>query len=75
MHQDNLIEKLRETLPAVFGRTEIEKLMPGTLSSKTLANLNSCGEGPPYWKQGRRCLYEKDSFLNWFSKRIQKVEL
>lgn len=75
MNQDKLIEKLRETLPAVFSRTEVERLMPGTLSSKTLANLQSAGDGPPIWKQGRRCLYEKDSFLRWYSKRVHKVEL
>ena len=69
-----LIEKMRETLPAAFGRTAVDQLLPGVLSSKTLANLDSAGEGPEYFKHGKKVIYERDSFLAWLGKRIRKVE-
>ena len=76
MEQLTIIEKLEESLPVVFGRTEVEKLLPGIINSKTLANLDSAGEGPAtYYKQGRKVFYERDSFLEWLSGRIKKVEL
>lgn len=60
-----LIEKLRETLPLAFGRTEIERLLPGVISSKTLANYSSMGNGPNSYRLGRKVIYEKEDFLNW----------
>jgi len=53
-------------LPVVFGRSVVEKLMPGVISSKTLANLQWLGKGPKYFKIGRKVYYERDSFINWF---------
>lgn len=72
-NQEYIISKLQNSLPAIFGRTAVEKLMPGILNSKTLANLDSAGEGPPYFKQGRKVFYERDSFLKWFEKRVIKA--
>ena len=67
----NLIEKLKQSLPQVFGRTAIEELMPGLINPKTLANLSSIGQGPQTFKQGRKVFYERDSFLEWLEKRIR----
>ena len=60
------IKALREELPAVFGRTAIEKLIPGTYTEKTLANMATKGIGPPCFKQGRKVMYERESFMDWF---------
>jgi hypothetical protein len=43
----------------------IEKLMPGVISSKTLANLHSLGVGPASFKMGRKVFYERDAFVEW----------
>ena len=50
-----LREKL-SALPVVFGRSVIEKLMPGVISSKTLANLQWLGKGPAYFKRGAKSI-------------------
>lgn len=71
MREPDIIEQLRQQLPVAFGRTEVEKLLPGFISSKTLANLSSYGEGPPYYHHGRKVVYEKEGFLNWLSKRMK----
>ncbi|NTW88585.1 MAG: hypothetical protein HGB26_05565 [Desulfobulbaceae bacterium] len=76
MEQQTIIEKLEISLPDVFGRTEVERLLPGIINSKTLANLDSAGKGPSvYYKHGRKVVYEKEAFLQWLSKRIKRIEL
>jgi hypothetical protein len=70
----DLIEKLKEELPIVFARKEIERLLPGVVSSKTLANLSSQGTGPPSYRHGRTVIYNRDSFLEWLRKRVCYVE-
>ena len=67
----DLIEKLKEELPIVFARKEIERLLPGVVSSKTLANLSSQGTGPPSYHHGRTVIYDRDVFLDWLSKRVR----
>ena len=70
----DLIEKLKNELPIVFARKEIERLLPGLISSKTLANLSSQGKGPPSYRHGRTVIYNRDTFLNWLSKRVCYIE-
>ena len=67
---EDLIQHLSKGLPQAFGRSAIEKLLPGIISSKTLANLDSAGLGPPSYKCGRKVIYEKGAFLEWLNKRI-----
>ena len=71
---NDLIEQLRADLPIVFARKEIERLLPGVISSKTLANLSSQGIGPPSYRHGRTVIYEREAFLNWLSKRVRYIE-
>ena len=66
----DFIEKLKKELPIAFARKEIDRLLPGVISPKTLANLSSQGVGPPSYHQGRTVIYNRDTFLNWLSKRI-----
>ena len=69
-----LLDVWDKSLPPAFGRSEIEVLLPGIISSKTLANLESMGSGPPSYRNGRRVFYERGSFLTWLSTRIRRVE-
>jgi len=59
------LERLRTELPPVFGRPAIDKLLPGVITQKTLANLAALGEGPEYKMVRRRCVYDRDVFLEW----------
>jgi len=45
--------------PILIARSQVERLFPG-LHPKTLANLNSKGEGPRGFKRGRLVFYRVD---------------
>lgn len=68
-----LLEKLTKALPPVFGRPAVTALFPGIITSKTLANLDSSGDGPPRYQTGGRVFYEREEFLTWLGKRIREV--
>ena len=60
-----IIDALSNSLPAVFGRSAISKLMPGVIAPGTLANLASQKKGPPCTFARGKVLYERESFLAW----------
>ena len=65
------IEKsLSEQLPNVFGRKSVNNLLPGIISAKTLANLDSLGKGPERIKAGRSVLYTRETFVPWLLKHF-----
>ena len=59
-------------LPPVFGRQAIEQLLPGIISSKTLANLHSLGLGPKCYKLGRNVFYDRETFVSWLLEQLKK---
>lgn len=61
---DVAIKALRETVPVIFRRCDIPKYFGNCLSVGTLANMGK--EGPPYVRQGRHAVYERESFLVWY---------
>ena len=65
------IERLGKELPPVFGRPAINKLLPGVIEPKTLANLASMGEGPEYRMVRRRVVYDRESFLRWLQEQVR----
>lgn len=65
---DMVLHKLRERLPAVFSRREVQKLLGGAIAPGTLANLGK--EGPNYIILNKNAVYEKDTFLEWLRTRI-----
>jgi len=58
-----------EKLPPVIARKEIRKYLGGIISPKTLANLDSLGEGPPRIKIGRTVGYPTVELLLWLDDR------
>lgn len=72
MDVDEIREMLQASLPPGFGRPKVDELLPGFLSGKTLANLESKGEGPPSFQFGRRRVYIRESFIDWFINRMQQ---
>jgi len=61
----NLIPKL----PPIISRDHVEKLLGGVISSKTLANLDSLGEGPKRMRIGRKVAYLTEDLLLWLAQR------
>ncbi|WP_156921781.1 hypothetical protein [Desulfovibrio inopinatus] len=57
-------------LPPYFGRQAIETLFPGMISSKTVANLESKGEGPDgAYRLGGKVVYKRENFVRWLVDR------
>jgi len=71
-----LLEKLRENLlrelPPIFARKEVEKLLPGVISRRTLENLDSMGKGPNGIGNGKKILYTREEFVDWLINYLQK---
>lgn len=63
------LQQLRETLPPVFARTQVDKLLPGILTGKTLANMQSMGIGPVSFKIGSKTCFQRDLFIDWLASR------
>ena len=70
---DGVIKDLSKSLPYVFGRSAILKLMPGIIAPGTLANLASQKKGPPCTVARGKVLYERDSFLAWLKGWLSNI--
>jgi hypothetical protein len=68
-------EILFKELPPAFGRKSIDQVLPGIISSKTLANLEALGAGPKSYKLGRNVFYKRDDFLEWFFRKMRSGKL
>jgi len=60
---------LTEKLPPIIARDHVEELLGGVIKSKTLANLDSLGEGPKRMKIGRKVAYYTEDLLEWLANR------
>lgn len=66
----NMAEYLMAVLPPMLSRQSISDLMPGVISPRYLANLDSQNKGPVRYKLGRKCFYKKEDFVMWFTKNM-----
>ncbi|HAS89607.1 MAG TPA: hypothetical protein DCS48_09940 [Desulfovibrio sp.] len=69
----DILDKLRTSLPPVFGRRYVEEITGGLIKMHTLANWDALGEGPETFKLANKVGYEKESFLKWLEPRIKQV--
>lgn len=69
-----VIKKLENELPVIFGRKAVPDLIPGIFSPQTLSNLTSQKKGPPTIKVGRKACYERESFCKWLETRVSGTE-
>ena len=67
------LSDLVPTLPPVIARDHVEKLLGGIISSKTLANLDSLGDGPKRMRVGRKVAYRTEDLLEWLSNRSKHL--
>ncbi len=61
------IDALRQDLPSIFARKEVPRLTGNAIAAGTLSNIHSQGYGPPCVRNGRNSIYEKQTFLAWYS--------
>jgi hypothetical protein len=70
------LDKLLQSLPPMFGRAEVKRLLPGVISPGYLANLDSRGEGPPSVLIGKRKrAYVREPFIEWLRERSKTPKL
>jgi hypothetical protein len=63
------LAELGRNLPPMISRDHVEKILGGVISSKTLANLDSLGEGPKRMRVGRKVVYLTKDLLDWLEQR------
>jgi len=69
---EQILERLRTSLPATFSRSEIPRLFGGMIAPGTVANAESRGQGPSgKFYVGRRACYQRDLFLEWLKARMR----
>ena len=69
MRQQIDLKNLSDKLPPLIARAQVEKLLGGIISSKTLANLDSEGKGPKRIRIGRKVVYQTVDLLEWLGDR------
>ena len=67
-----ILESLRRELPPTFTRATAAKMTGGLFTAGTLANLDCHGKGPGGSLIGRKMVYERESFVSWLEKRMQR---
>lgn len=70
---DEILDTISRTAPPILTRTEIERITGGAIKAKTLANIDSIGEGciPDRLIIGRRVCYPTTSFIDWLRARTE----
>jgi hypothetical protein len=66
-------QEFKTNLPPIISRDRVEALLGGIISSKTLANLDSLGEGPRRMRVGRKVAYRTGDLLDWLSNRSKNL--
>ena len=65
-----LIDKMCKRWPSeIVARTKVSEFSGGLLNSKTMANIDSMGEGPPRIRVGRKVVYITRTLAEWMLKR------
>jgi len=58
--------------PPLISRSEASRLTGGLISPRTLANLDSLGQGPKNKvRLGKKVAYERQAFLDFLAKRLE----
>jgi hypothetical protein len=70
------LEELSRTLPAVFARREVPRLLGGIVSVGHLQNMDCEGKGPRNrYLLGRRVFYRREDFLEWMRSNMRSVSV
>jgi hypothetical protein len=69
----DVFEEMMDRWPsAIIARAEVSNFTGGLLKPRTLANLDSRGEGPPRQKMGDRgVFYRVEDLVSWMRERCR----
>ena len=69
---EEMFNKLMSTAPEIITRKKLKELTGGLISEKTLANLDSNGEGiRPRMRIGGKTAYPRKAAIEWLKKRCE----
>ena len=67
---ERILENLSHKFPEIITRKKFQELTGGLISEKTLANLDSEGDGiQPRMRIGGKVAYPKDAAIAWLKNR------
>jgi len=70
---ERFLSAMENILPDVFARHALTNLSGGLINSRTIANKNSLGHGPPFIRSSKVIGFEKSSFLKWLKDDLLKT--
>jgi hypothetical protein len=56
---------------SIVARRKVSDFTGGLLNEKTLANLDSIGQGPPRTRIGRLVVYKVSDLIGWLEARME----
>jgi len=69
---EHIFENLSRTAPEILTRKKIHELTGGLVAEKTLANLDSEGDGiQPRMRVGGKVAYPKEAVIIWLKNRCR----
>lgn len=69
---EEIFETLSRTAPEILTRQKIHELTGGLISAKTLANLDSEGDGiQPRFRVGGKVAYQKEAVIAFLKRRCE----
>ncbi|HAO92753.1 MAG: hypothetical protein A2X93_04935 [Deltaproteobacteria bacterium GWC2_56_8] len=68
----NFSELAKKWPSAIVARSQVNKFSGGLLNSRTLANLDSLGQGPPRGRMGRKVFYPVDGLITWMNEKVKR---
>lgn len=74
MQTDFDFKDLAQNWPSpIVAREEIGRFTGGAYRPRTLANLDSLGQGPPRIRIGRKVCYPIPGLINWLKSRKEEM--
>lgn len=75
-HKREFLEALGFELPLYIARSDVERLLGGIVTGKTLANADARGNGPEVaYVVGRKVVYTRTALLDWLAANFTVVRL
>jgi len=69
---EKIFDNLARTAPEILTRKKLQELTGGLVSEKTLANLDSLGEGiTPRMRIGGKVVYPKEAAIDFLKQRCR----
>jgi len=65
--------EMAKKLPPIISRDHVGELLGGVISAKTMANLDSLGEGPKRMRIGGKVAYLTEDLLEWLDNRTLEL--